>query len=103
MLAPSWQGGQDLLAVPFACEKVRTQGAKVTCSRTDGRAGHLLIMMKVTVSAYHPGNTQLPEKWLIVSLETGSHPNPGHGPLCQGACELTSESKESEASGPRLM
>lgn len=102
MLTPRGRG-QDLLAVPFVHEKVRTQGRKVTCSRTDGRTGHLLTMVKVTVSAYHPGNTQLPEKWLIVSLETGSRPSPHHGPLCQGACELTSESKESEASGPRLM
>ena len=49
--------GQDLLAVTFACVKVRTQGGKVTCSRTDSRTGHLLMMVKVTMSAHHPGNT----------------------------------------------
>ena len=49
--------GQGLLAVSFACVKVRAQGGRVTCSRTDSRTGHLLMMVKVTVSAHHPGNT----------------------------------------------
>lgn len=79
----SWPG-QDLLAVPFARERVRTQGGKVTCLRTDGRTGHLLTMVKVTVSAHHPGNTQLPEKWLIVSLETGSAPQSRPWPFVSG-------------------